>query len=286
MSPSLPPRFAAHADQGLRDVQEDAFLAEPTLGLFAVADAMGAMISGRHAADLALTTLAAHVRRADAGAVEQRLLAAAQAANAAVFARTEAARLDWEQRRLRPDRARDPELARWHGCGTTLVALLFAAVDDRRAALVHTGDSRAYRLREGALTQLTVDHRLVDDARRAGLSELEISRLPAGVIVEALGMRAAPRIERAVLEVEPRDLFLLCSDGLSDALDSEEIAALLRAGVGDLDAAARALVTRAAEVGRSPQARRDKHPSPGDNVTVIVVQAPASGQRGASTTEG
>lgn len=296
--PAASIRFAARADVGGREIQEDALVADPGLGVFAVADAMGAGASGRHAADLALETLCEALRRPSSGTAEERLSAAARAAHAALFARTDGAARAWQRRVEDPRSAVDRDVLRWHGVGTTIVALLFArseqgveasglsprpADGDRaesatrslpiplgavHAAIAHCGDSRAYRLRAWTLEPLTVDHRLRDDARGAGLSEDEIAKLPAGVITAALGFRAEPRIDVARVDVEPGDLFLLCSDGLSDAAPAEEIERILVSHLNDLDGAARALVARAASEVRESSI----NPGVGDNVTVVLVR--------------
>jgi len=273
---SLPLRFGVHADLGMRLIQEDAFIADPTLGLFAVADAMGAMASGRHAADLALETLCQHIRIHSSGMAPERLAESVRAANAALFARTEAAAIHWEDRSRRSGRAHDPEVARWQGVSSTIVALLFAWEGDPgqlHAAIAHVGDSRAYRLRHRTLEQLTEDHRLVEDARRAGLSESEVEQLPPRVITAALGVRAAPRIELVGLKVEPGDLFLLCSNGLSDEVEREEMERILLANADDVNAAARALVERAVGPMQVSGTNESRGFSTYDNATAIVVRA-------------
>lgn len=269
-------QLAAHAALGERDHQEDAFAFDLGLGLFAVADGMGAAASGRCAADLALSTICEQVRLPSSVTARERLVSAIRAANSAIFARSEAAARDWQ------------EGARggghdwhWHGVGTTIVALLLAseAPDGTggrgrlHAILAHVGDSRAYRLRSGKLEQLTVDHRLIDEGRRAGMSEAELAKLPAAIITQALGISAAPRVEVASVEVLPGDLFVLCSDGLSDSAPREEIERILVSSPNDLDAAARALVARAAALQSEACATGEASPlGSGDNVTVMLVR--------------
>lgn len=265
-------RFGAHSDPGVRTHQEDAFLVEPALGLFAVADGMGAMASARHAADLALETLRDLLARPSPGTAEERLARAVQGANDAVWSRADAAARDWQERSRGADRPYDHAIARWHGAGTTIVALLFAR-SPARAIVAHVGDSRAYRLRHWHLEALTEDHRLRADARRAGVSEAEIAELPDKVVTAALGIQATVTVPVSSVELGPGDLYLLCSDGLSDELSREEIELVLLAHLDDLEAGARALVARAVapnEAGAGADALGNAR---GDNVTVLLARA-------------
>jgi protein phosphatase len=235
-------------------------LVDNALGLFAVADGMGAMTTGRPAADLALAALREHYFQASSEGEGARLVSAVRAANSALFARTGAASRQWEgqqQGKLAADR----DITRWLGMGSTLVAVRIA---DRQALLAHVGDSRAYRYHRGELVQLTTDHRLVEEARRAGMPESEVAKLPARVITRALGMHQEVEVESQAVAAEPGDLFLLASDGLTDVLPPTDLGALLRLHAADLDAAAAALVERAA-------AQRQGAPL-GDNITVIVLR--------------
>lgn len=137
-----------------------ALLADDALGLFAVADGVGAGSSGRLAADLVLESLYRHYSQSSAADQEQRLADGVRAANAALFARTSAARQHWDEQ-LKGLRAADFEITRWLGLGTSLVTLRLAGGS---AFIAHVGDSHAYRYRNGKLAQLTMDDRLVDDA--------------------------------------------------------------------------------------------------------------------------
>jgi protein phosphatase len=123
--------------------------------------------------------------------------------------------------------------------------------------VAHVGDSRIYRLRGGALQQLTRDHSLQAELAAAGLSWPH-----RNVITRALGIPSnhTPDVSRVVLE--PGDSFLLCSDGLYEVTPDAVLAELL--GDADLDRAARALVEEALRRGAS------------DNVTVVVVRVQSS----------
>jgi protein phosphatase len=141
--------------------------------------------------------------------------------------------------------------------GATLVAGLF---QDGRVAIAHAGDSRAYRLRAGMLTQLTRDHSVVQEQLDAGLVSIDEARHSRirNLVTRALGVDAELTVEAHEHRVEQGDLYLFCSDGLHDMLTDEEIAGLLAPGVG-LEELCRGLVCAANEAGGA------------DNVSVVVV---------------
>jgi protein phosphatase len=149
--------------------------------------------------------------------------------------------------------------SRLHGMGTTLVALLTRG---KSVWIAHVGDSRCYRLRGGALEQLTRDHSLVDEQVKLGqLTREEADRSPLrNVITRAVGSQRSVNAEIAESEAEPGDLFLLCSDGLTRELTDARIELLLKEP-GDLDAICRHLVDSANDAGGR------------DNVTCILVRA-------------
>ena len=113
------------------------------------------------------------------------------------------------------------------GMGTTVVAMLFGGGGG--AWVAHVGDSRAYRLRDGALERLTRDHSTVAELVRLGtISEAEAQYHPRrNEVLRSVGVRDDIDVELAPLEVKPGDRLLLCSDGLSCVLTDEEIAAVL-----------------------------------------------------------
>ena len=235
----------------VRQGNEDTCAAVPEHGAFVVCDGMGGAAAGEVASALAaktfLDTLAAYPREAPA----VRLRAAVRAANRAVH-----------EQALR-DRA-------MRGMGTTLVALLLA---ENEAAisftLAHVGDSRCYRFRGGALTQITVDHSFVEEQVQLG----EITAAQAAVhpmrniITRVVG--TGPLVEPDILQhdAEPGDLYLLASDGLTRDLDSNDIAGILTRATSsgvrvDLELICQTLIDEANQAGG------------GDNVTVLLVQIP------------
>ena len=111
--------------------------------------------------------------------------------------------------------------------GTTTVVML---IDDSAAVVAHVGDSRAYRLRQGELELLTEDHSWVNEQVRAGFLSVDQARSHPlkNVVTRALGGEAGIQVDVDTVEVEPEDIYLLCSDGLTTMLRDEEIGARLR----------------------------------------------------------
>ncbi len=228
-------RSAVATDPGRRRRHnEDAYVCEPPL--YAIADGMGGAQAGEVASGLAAAVLS------EAGGEEQgeeRVASLIQEANRRVFRRSS-------------------EDAAASGMGTTMtVALVDRAT--RSIALGHVGDSRAYRVRAGELEQLTDDHSLVGELVRSGkLSVEEAEAHPQrSVITRAVGTEPEVDVDTFTVEAEPGDLYLLCSDGLTDMVSDREILSVL-AEADDLDRAARALVDAANAGGGE------------DNITVVL----------------
>jgi len=231
----------ARSDVGRgRPDNEDSVLVDREHHLYAVADGMG----GHRAGEVASATAVDALRSAYAGG--RPLDQAVEAANAAVFAKA----------------AADDAL---RGMGTTLTAL---AVEDGHTALLgHVGDSRAYLLRDGAVTQVTDDHSLVEQLVREGrLSPEEAQHHPQrAIITRALGVDAQVEVDVYRLELQPGDRLLICSDGLTNMLSDDTIALTLRRHP-DPQQAADTLVDMANQAGGD------------DNITVVVLDALADGE--------
>jgi PPM family protein phosphatase len=234
--------FAAATDVGrMRKNNEDSYLsAEPVA---AVADGMGGHSAGEVASAIAIEELAALGER---GPWENETAATDDLKQAILRA----------NRRIREMAASDRKL---NGMGTTLVALL---QDGDMVHVANVGDSRGYLLRQGELSQVTVDHslvqELVDDGR---LSPKDAERHPQrSVITRALGIDPEVEFDLFTYKLQVGDRLLLCSDGLSDVVEPTQIRnVLLR--VRSPQKAARQLITVANEQGGP------------DNITVIVVDA-------------
>ena len=250
-------RYAAAEERGARSRQEDASLVIATLGLAAVADGMGASFSGRPAADLAVETLAArHATSAtfdDVTEARARIVDAIVVANAKIHARRVGAR----DRRHVGDAG-----VRWRGMATTVGA---ARVVGDSANVVHVGVSRAYRWSGDGLTALTRDHSLVNEAIDEGITGDALADVPKGIVVRALGFCPCVRLDVSVHRLAPGDVLLLASDGLTSNLSDDEIGATLRAHVGDISGAAKALVASASTHGAESKDARG-----GDNITAVV----------------
>ncbi|MBU3675453.1 MAG: Stp1/IreP family PP2C-type Ser/Thr phosphatase, partial [Solirubrobacteraceae bacterium] len=217
-----------------RRVNEDAFHARAPL--FIVADGMGGAQAGEVASGTAVEMIPGQIAP-DGGSVEQRLADAVQAANA----------------RIHELSVSDDERA---GMGTTLTA---AWVGEKEVTLVHVGDSRCYRWRDGGLERLTDDHSLVEEMVRQGrLTPEEAAVHPQrSIITRALGPEGVVEPDTLTVPARGGDLFLLCSDGLTSMIGEDEIAAVL-ASTDDIEAVGRALVDRANEAGGR------------DNITVVL----------------
>ncbi|HEV7898392.1 MAG TPA: protein phosphatase 2C domain-containing protein [Planosporangium sp.] len=247
-------RYGARSDRGtVRPVNQDSAYAGPYLTV--VADGMGGMAAGDLASRLTIAAIGPLDRLAAARAVEdpadtlvEHLQAAAEEAN----------------RRIRDEVAANPAL---EGMGTTLTAILLAG---GRISMVHVGDSRAYRLRDGELQQVTKDDTYVQmllDEGAIGPEEAAVHP-HRSVVTRALQGRQV----EARYSVRPAvvgDRYLLCSDGLSEAVAAEAIAATLIA-YPDPQVCANQLVSLALYQGAT------------DNVTVIiadVVHGEVGGER-------
>jgi serine/threonine protein phosphatase PrpC len=217
-----------------RRVNEDAFHARAPL--FAVADGMGGAQAGEVASGTAVEVLSAGIP-SDGGTVEERLALAVREANG----------------RIHDLSVSDDDRA---GMGTTLTA---AWVGEKEVTLVHVGDSRCYRWREGRLERLTDDHSLVEEMVRQGrLTPEEAAIHPQrSIITRALGPEAEVEPDTLTVPARGDDLFLLCSDGLTSMIGEDEIAEVL-GSTGSLEVAGRALVDRANEAGGR------------DNITVVL----------------
>ncbi len=145
------------------------------------------------------------------------------------------------------------------GMGTTIVTGLFY---DNRVAVGHVGDSRMYRLREGALQTITRDHSLLQEQIDSGMISMEDARHSKNknLVTRAVGIDAEVVPEIHMHEVQPGDIYLLCSDGLNDMLEDEDIESTLYAMQSNLTLAAEQLIQMANDNGGR------------DNVSVILVK--------------
>jgi serine/threonine protein phosphatase PrpC len=255
LSPSAPEsvtfhlEFASLTDTGrARSNNEDAVKVDGALGLAVLADGMGGYNAGEIASDMAVNAvqadLASWFQRTSGpyGDADLRgaLVHSAQAANHAVF----------HAANSRPEYA---------GMGTTLVTALFA---EQRVWVGHIGDSRAYRLRGGQLSQVSRDHSLLQEQIDAGLLTPEEASysMHRNLVTRAVGVEPDVELELHPHDLRAGDVVLLCSDGLSDMLPDLQIAQVMRAHEA-LEAMAQALVDAANAAGGR------------DNIAVILIRA-------------
>jgi protein phosphatase len=242
-------RSAARTDVGMRrEHNEDWFLVNESLGLYVVCDGMGGHAGGETASRVACESIEREMKAArdrdpagaaDLGRLADMLQKAVQGACASVYQTS----------------LTDPDL---QGMGTTLVALL---VDADHAVVAHVGDSRAYHVRDGEVTQLTEDHSLVNEQVRAGLmskEEARYSRLK-NIITRSVGFEEYVAVDVAPLDTRPGDAFVLCSDGLSNLVDADEIGGVVLHS-GSPEETCAELVDLANDRGGD------------DNVTVVVIE--------------
>lgn len=208
-----------------REHNEDSFLCNDQLGLYAVADGMGGHLGGERASRMAVEiverSLTANIPLAARAAAD--LVAQGErrtplpTGNLLRNAVVEADRSIYEAA------LRDPAL---NGMGTTLTSLLFR---ERRVHVGHVGDSRAYLYRDGKARQITDDHSWIQDQVRAGLLSQEEARESRfrNIITRSVGFEPSVQPDMQELIVQAGDCYVLCSDGLSNYLGADEIGQLL-----------------------------------------------------------
>ena len=236
-----------------RQHNEDSYLVENNAKLFLVADGMGGHAAGEIASRIAVDSISEFIlhTKEDDGTwphaydehykrSTNRLMAAVRMANTRVL---EAMRKD----------------ARLRGMGTTVVACL---ADDDVMSFAHVGDSRAYLIRDHALSRITNDHSWVFEQVQAGmLTEAEAEKHPLrNVITRALGGALQVNPDASEIKTKPGDVFLLCSDGLTGMVPENEILRLVTENNGDLQKACQQLIDAANERGGL------------DNVTAVLVK--------------
>ncbi|HEX6787844.1 MAG TPA: Stp1/IreP family PP2C-type Ser/Thr phosphatase [Gaiellaceae bacterium] len=227
--------YAGASDTGRkRRRNEDSYVIAPPI--FAVADGMGGAQAGEIASRLAAAALEDTDPGAKSGA--ERVTSLIQEANRRVHQRAIA----------------DPTTS---GMGTTMTVAL---VEGTKVTFGHVGDSRAYRYRDGAIEQITEDHSLVNELLKSGkLSPEEADTHPQrSVITRAVGTDPDVDVDSFTIDAEVGDVFLICSDGLTDMVGDEDIRSVLEKFHNDLDRATKSLVSAANRGGGE------------DNITVVA----------------
>lgn len=236
-------------DPGLtRDNNEDAVAIDALTGLCVLADGMGGYNAGEVASGMAAAFIKSEMARwlaqtglnSNAKEVRRALEICVENANHSIFNAANS----------------NPQ---YRGMGTTLVMAVFQG---NRVTLGHIGDSRCYRMRGESLQQLTRDHSLLQEQLDAGLISVEDAKtsLNRNLVTRALGVEELVLLEINEFRVEPGDVYLLCSDGLTDMVDDADIASIVLQP-GSLGDTATRLVQQANDNGGR------------DNISVVLAQA-------------
>jgi protein phosphatase len=245
---------ASSTDPGMvRSHNEDAIASDPAIGLTVLADGMGGYNAGEVASGMATTVITTDLRN--------------------ILTKVQPYQIDPETRNVIAWRIIHNQVLKanasiyqasqsqpqYAGMGTTLVVCLFY---DNKVMVAHIGDSRLYLLRGGKFKQVTRDHSLLQEQIDSGLITLEQAKHAQhkNLVTRALGIEASVDPEIHEYQVRRGDLFLLCSDGLCDMVDDEDISLTMQALGANLKLAAQQLVQMANDNGGK------------DNVSVILVR--------------
>ena len=238
----------------VRDHNEDAIGSQRDAGLYVLADGMGGYNAGEVASSIAVKTVLDLVNEAvtredraaiepDTGLMRQTIVLRDAIARAnKIIHQTAHSHSGCE------------------GMGTTIVACLFY---DNRLSVAHVGDSRLYRVRNGSLEQITLDHSLLQELVDRGFYSREEAERATNrnYVTRALCVESRVEVDLQEVEVEKDDIFLLCSDGLPDMVDDEDIHLTISTFSANLDTAGQQLIQLSNDHGGK------------DNVSVIITRA-------------
>jgi protein phosphatase len=237
----------------VRSHNEDSIAADAANGLVVLADGMGGYNAGEVASGMATTVIVTEMRQILSGAKPYQVDTKTKEEIAPKIVREQVLKANtsiYQAAQTQPQYA---------GMGTTLVVCLFY---DNRMLVAHLGDSRLYMTRDGKFKQVTRDHSLLQEQIDSGIITAEQAKKAAhkNLVTKALGID--PTVEPEIHEypTKPGDIYLLCSDGLCDMVEDEDIGMTLQALGGNLKLAAEQLVQMANDNGGR------------DNVSVILVR--------------
>ena len=246
--------IATCTDPGMvRSHNEDSIATDAANGLVVLADGMGGYNAGEVASGMATTVIITEMRQILASTQPNQIDPRTNQTIAARLMREQVLKANGS---IYQAAQSQPQYA---GMGTTLVVSLFY---DNRVLVAHLGDSRLYLLREGALRQVTRDHSLLQEQIDSGLLTAEQAKNAQhkNLVTKALGIDPSVEPEIHEYQTRPGDVYLVCSDGLCDMVEDEEISTALQALGGNLKLAAQQLVQMANDNGGR------------DNVSVILVR--------------
>ena len=245
-----------------RPHNEDSAVTDSGLGLAIVADGMGGYKAGEVASAIAAQLISNEVT-AKAGRLDPNKSADASGLSpASIIVRDAISRANSEVYRTAQ------EVPQCQGMGTTVVVVFY---HKNRVSIAHVGDSRVYRMRGDEFVQITRDHSLIQELIDRGFftPEEAAANTPKNLVTRALGIELNVEVDVQEQEAEPGEIYLLCSDGLNDMVDDEEIHLTLSKYSADLVEAAQELVRLANEKGGK------------DNVSVVLVRPQYAGAGGA-----
>jgi PPM family protein phosphatase len=241
-------------DPGMvRSHNEDSVAADAANGLVVLADGMGGYNAGEVASGMATTVIVTEMRQLLSGVRPHDVDQGSSEQVAARLVREQVLKANTS---IYQAAQSQPQYA---GMGTTLVVCLFY---DNRVLVAHLGDSRLYLQREGEFKQVTRDHSLLQEQIDSGIITAEQAKKAAhkNLVTKALGIDPVVEPEIHEYATQPGDIYLLCSDGLCDMVEDEDIGMTLQALGGNLKLAAQQLVQMANDNGGR------------DNVSVILVR--------------
>ena len=238
----------------VREHNEDTIATDSDVGLLVLADGMGGYNAGEVASGIAVKTITNLVReglaREDLASID-RSTGLTRPSIVLRDAITRANKIIYQTARSQ---------AECEGMGTTVVAALFY---DNRISIAHVGDSRLYRQRGSQIAQVTMDHSLLQELVDRGFYSPEEAQRAANknYVTRALGVEPQVEVEVQEHPVDKGDIFILCSDGLSDMVEDEDIRLTISTFGANLDTVAKQLIQLANENGGR------------DNVSVVLGQA-------------
>jgi PPM family protein phosphatase len=246
-------QFVAKTDPGLiRKNNEDAIAISPLYGLAILADGMG----GHNAGEVASAIAVSVTRQALENCLQNMMQNDSQSPSVSILKETIQEAIELANTTIIQAAQKGSQ---YRGMGTTLVLALLHA---DKITIAHVGDSRAYRFRRNQLLQLTRDHSLLQEQIDAGLLNAEAAPFSRNknILTRAVGIDYLFKVEMHEHQTEPGDLYLLCSDGLSDMLTASEIRDILARLGSNLDFASSVLINSANGNGGH------------DNVSVILIK--------------
>jgi protein phosphatase len=249
---------ASRTDTGrVREHNEDAIASDGDIGLIVLADGMGGYNAGEVASGIAIKTIAHLVREAVAREDLRISDPVSGLSRASIILRDailRANKIIYQTARTQPH---------CEGMGTTVVGILFF---NNSASVAHVGDSRAYRLRHNRLEQITIDHSLLQELVDRGYYTPEEAQHATNknYVTRALGVEPTVDVEIKEYAAQKGDVFMLCSDGLTDMLEDDDIELTINTFGTSLDSVGNHLVQQANEAGGR------------DNISVVLAQVAES----------